>query len=90
MKRLRQIIVIAIVLLLGFFIQINLSQFIPSLRCVPNIMLILVFSFGFLRGTKTGMAVGIAAGLLMDFVQGNIIGFYVLIFVYIGFINGVL
>ena len=90
MKRLRQIIVIAIVLLLGFFIQINLAQFIPSLRCVPNIMLILVFSFGFLRGTKTGMAVGIAAGLLMDFVQGNIIGFYVLIFVYIGFINGVL
>lgn len=75
MKRLRQIIVIAIVLLLGFFIQINLAQFIPSLRCVPNIMLILVFSFGFLRGTKTGMAVGIAAGLLMDFVQGNIIGF---------------
>lgn len=90
MKRLRQVIVIAVVLLLGFFIQINFAQFIPSLSCVPNIMLIVVFSLGFLRGPKVGMAVGIVAGLLMDFVQGNIVGFYVLIFVYIGFINGLL
>ena len=58
MKRLRQVIVIMIVLLLGFFIQINFAQFIPSLSCVPNIMLIIVFSLGFLRGPKVGMAVG--------------------------------
>ncbi|MCI6676044.1 MAG: rod shape-determining protein MreD [Clostridiales bacterium] len=90
MKKLRRAVIMLLMILIGFFIQINCAQFVPEISCVPNIILVIVFSIGFLNDSKAGMAAGIISGLLMDIVQGDNIGFYVLIFVYIGFINGVL
>ncbi len=90
MKKLRRAIIMILILFLGFFIQINCAQFVPSLSYVPNIMLVAVFSISFLNDSKAGMAAGVISGLLMDFVNGDSIGFYVLIFSYIGFINGIL
>lgn len=90
MKKLHRAIIMILILFLGFFIQVNCAQFIPTLNYVPNIMLIVVFSIGFLNDSKAGIIAGIISGLLMDFMQGGSFGFYTLIFVYIGFINGML
>ena len=54
----------------------------------PNLLLILVSSFGFMRGRRSGMAVGFLCGLLMDVFWGGLLGFYTLIMTLIGYMNG--
>jgi rod shape-determining protein MreD len=54
----------------------------------PNLLLILVSSLGFIRGKKSGMRVGLVCGLFADVFWGNLLGFYTLIFIVIGYING--
>ena len=51
-------------------------------------MLIVVTAFGFIRGKKTGIWVGVICGLFADVFWGNLLGFYTLIYVIIGYING--
>ena len=51
-------------------------------------MLIVTASFGFMRGPREGMFVGFASGLLIDIQYGDMIGFYALIYLAAGFING--
>ena len=45
----------------------------------PNLLIIAVSSFGFMRGRKEGMWVGFFCGLLIDIFFGNLIGIYALI-----------
>ena len=54
----------------------------------PNLMIILTASFGFMRGSRDGMLVGFFSGLLMDIQFGGIIGFYAMIYLLLGFVNG--
>ena len=56
---------------------------------IPNLMIIVTASYGFMRGRKTGLLVGFFSGLIMDMFSGNILGFYALIYMYIGYLNGV-
>ena len=53
-------------------------------------MLILTVSFGFMRGKKEGILVGFFCGILIDIFYGNLLGFYALIYMYIGYLNGFL
>jgi rod shape-determining protein MreD len=55
---------------------------------VPNLMIILTSAFGFMRGEKEGLIIGFFCGLLSDIFFGDILGFYALILMYIGFLNG--
>jgi rod shape-determining protein MreD len=41
-----------------------------------------------MRGRKDGMWIGFFSGLLLDVFFGSVIGFYALIYMYIGYING--
>jgi len=52
-------------------------------------MVILVFSFGFIRGSAWGMGYGLIAGLLMDLSSGGPLGFHTLIFIWMGYVNGI-
>lgn len=64
----------------------------PSLSfggIIPNLMIVVTASYGFMRGRKTGLLVGFFSGLIMDIFFGNILGFYALIYMYIGYLNGV-
>ena len=54
----------------------------------PNLILIVTASFGFMRGQKEGMLVGFFAGLITDIQFGTILGFYALLYLVIGFVNG--
>ena len=83
----RKLITLAIIILC-FLLQ---STIFPSLAfaCVqPNLFIIVTASFGFMRGRKEGMAVGAICGLLTDVFWGNTIGFYILLYTVIGYLNG--
>ena len=83
------------VLVSGFFIIICFllqSTVFHSLSLggiIPNLMIILTASYGFMRGRKSGLLIGFFSGLLMDIFFSDILGFYALLYMYIGYLNGV-
>lgn len=78
----------AVLILLCFCIQTSVFPLLPMFSSVPNLLLILTFSFGFIYGSRTGMLCGLFAGLLMDLFYTGTFGFYSMIFVILGFLNG--
>lgn len=78
----------AFCLLLLFLLQVTLFQNLSLASIIPNLLLIFVFSTGFMRGKKEGIWVGFFAGLLLDIYYGDSIGFYAFIYMYIGYLNG--
>jgi len=55
---------------------------------IPNLMIVLTSSFGFMRGEKEGLVIGFFCGLLSDIFFGSFLGFYALVLMYIGYLNG--
>lgn len=73
---------------LCFILQCSVFNHISLGGIVPNILIIITASFGFMRGQNTGMAVGLVAGLFIDIFFGSPFGFMVLIYTIIGYLNG--
>ncbi|MCR5222419.1 MAG: rod shape-determining protein MreD [Lachnospiraceae bacterium] len=84
---LRRIIVILIVIV-GFLLQSSVFSAISMGGIVPNILIIITSSFGFMRGKNEGMVIGFLCGLIMDVFYGDILGFYALVYLVIGYLNG--
>lgn len=80
----------AAAVLLCFFLQVNITDWAPAISVVPNLLLIVTFSVGFLSGRFPGMITGLFCGLLLDASGGRVLGFYTLVFIYIGYFNGAL
>lgn len=85
----RRILANLLLMVLAFTIQTCIFPMIPFLSAAPNLLLILTFSFGFIHGSWAGMLYGLFAGLLSDLFYSGPFGFYMLIFVYIGYVNGI-
>lgn len=90
MKRLKRIFVTALIIFAGFLLQFGLFANSPLIDTVPNILLIITVAFGFMNGKTQGMAVGFACGLLMDIASMSAVGFHMVIFILIGYVNGAL
>ena len=88
-KKLRRVLFNGLLILLCFSIQTCVFPLIPLFASTPNLLLILTFTFGFIYGSNTGMLCGLFAGLLMDLFYTGAFGFYCLIFVAIGYANGI-
>ena len=86
---LKHVIMFSAVILLAFTIQTCIFPLIPVFSSVPNLLLVLTFSFGFIYGSNTGMFCGAFAGLLMDFFYSGTFGFYSLFFIIMGYVNGI-
>lgn len=84
----RRVIVTAVIILVAYLFQCAVFPSLEIAGIKPNLMLIVTASFGFMRGPKEGMFVGLASGLLIDIQHGNMIGFYGLIYLVAGYING--
>jgi rod shape-determining protein MreD len=54
----------------------------------PNLLIVVTSSFGFMRGKKEGMMVGFISGLFVDIMFNDLIGFYALIYMVLGYANG--
>lgn len=79
---------IIIAILLCFLLQTTFFKSFSLGGIGPNILIILTSSLGFMRGRKVGTLVGFTCGLLIDIFFGEVLGFYALIYMYIGFLNG--
>lgn len=81
-------IISAILILICFILQCTVFRAIAFGGIVPNLLIILTASFGFMRGERTGILTGFFCGILCDTFFGEVLGLYALIFMYIGFVNG--
>jgi len=54
----------------------------------PNLLIVVVSSMGFMRGKTSGLLIGFFSGLLIDICFGSLPGFYALIYMCIGYVNG--
>lgn len=81
-------IVTAVFIIVCFVLQCSVFGNIAFTGIVPNLMIILTSSFGFMRGEKEGLIIGFICGLLSDVFFGGLLGFYALVLMYIGYING--
>ncbi len=81
-------ITMLLLILVGYLIQSTMIRILPMGGVAPNLLIILTSSFGFMRGKKEGMFIGFISGLIIDILFGNIIGFYALVYLVIGYLNG--
>lgn len=79
--------VTAVIVIVCYLLQCTLLPHLELASIKPNLMIIVTAAFGFMRGSKEGMLTGFFSGLMMDIQFGNILGFYALIYLLIGFIN---
>lgn len=77
-----------LIILLCFLLESTIFSRLSFASVKPNLLIIVTASFGFMRGKKTGMTVGIISGLFMDLFWGSSLGFYTLLFAVSGYVNG--
>ena len=81
-------IVLFILVTICFVLQTTFFQFASFAGIAPNLLIVIVSSFGFMRGKKEGMYLGLFCGLVIDIFCGFYYGVYALIYMYIGYANG--
>ena len=77
-----------IVVVLAIVLQTTVFQNIALADVVPNIMLVVTVTYGYLRGRTSGLLVGFFCGLLLDMYCGSVIGLYAFALMTIGFFVG--
>ena len=83
------VVVSAFFVIICFLLQSTVFHSLSLGGIIPNLMIILSASYGFMRGRKSGLLIGFFSGLLMDIFFSDILGFYALLYMYIGYLNGV-
>lgn len=84
----KRFLITAVLIFICFLLQCTVFHTLAFGGIVPNLLIVLTASFGFMRGEKTGLLIGFFCGLLVDIFFGNTIGFYALVYMYIGYMNG--
>ncbi len=84
----RRKIIVFVVIAICFLLQSTLFQALAFASITPNLLIIVAASFGFMRGKKEGLWIGFFCGLLLDIFYGDYLGFYAMIYMYIGYFNG--
>ena len=87
--KIKQVLINILFIVLAFTVQNCVFPLLPFLSATPNLLLILTFSFGFIHGKNAGMLYGVFSGLLLDLFYSGPFGFYTLIYIYIGYVNGI-
>ena len=85
---LKKILIIALVVYMGFLLQISVFSHFRLAGVIPNILICIVSTYGFMKGRKYGIVIGFCTGLLLDIFAGTLFGMYALIYMYIGLLNG--
>lgn len=82
-------IITGLIIVICFLLQSTIFHKLTFASIYPNLLIIVTAAFGFMRGKKEGMAVGFFAGFLQDLFWGNVLGYHMLVFTVIGYLNGV-
>ena len=81
-------VITGLIILSCFLLESTVLHSLTFASISPNLMLIITAAFGFMRGKKTGMTVGFICGLFVDLFWGSTLGFHMLIYTVIGYLNG--
>ena len=84
----KRFIVSVFLIITCFLLQTTVFRGLAFGGIVPNLMIVLTASFGFMRGEKTGLIMGFCSGLLIDIFFGSVLGLNAMIYMYIGYTNG--
>lgn len=84
----KRTIITTIMIFVCFLLESTIFHALNFGGIIPNLLIILTSAYGFMRGRKTGLLVGFFCGLLYDLFYGGKLGFYAMIYMYIGYVNG--
>ena len=84
----KRFIVSVLLIMICFLFQTTVFKEVAPGGIVPNLMIILTASFGFMRGEKTGLIIGFFCGFLADICFGNMFELNATIYMYLGYTNG--
>jgi len=84
----KRFIMITLTVIACFLLQTTVLESLKLAGVMPNLMLILVVSFAFMRGRSEGLVIGFFCGLLIDILYGSFLGLYAFIYMLMGYING--
>lgn len=85
----KRILITGIIVFVCYILQTCLFPHLTFAGIKPNLLVILVSAYGFMRGKRTGMLVGFFAGFLLDSTFGTVAGFHMIFYTLLGYINGV-
>ncbi len=84
----RRKITVFLILIVCYLLQTTVFQALAFAGISPNLMIIAVSAFGFMRGKKEGLYIGFLAGVILDIFGGGLFGGNALLYMYIGYCNG--
>ena len=88
MKNIRRPAVLSAIIIVCFLLETTVFQRLSFASITPNLLIVVTSAFGFMRGQKEGMLVGFFSGLLIDIFFSEYMGFYALIYMILGYVNG--
>lgn len=86
--KIKRFLITAVIIIAAYLLQCTVFSSLELAGIKPNLLIIVTASFGFMRGSREGVLVGFVSGLLADIHFGDMIGFYALIYLLVGYING--
>lgn len=87
-KKVKRCLYEILAIFIFYLLQCTVFSFLELANIRPNLLLILTATLGFMRGQKEGMLVGFFSGLLLDIQFGDFLGYYALVYLIIGYVNG--
>lgn len=84
----KRISVSAVLIWILFILQSAVFSKLNIGGIIPNLLIVLTACSGFMVGETSGLLVGFFCGAVMDLFYAPFMGFYAVIFMYLGFFNG--
>ena len=81
-------VIVASIILICLLLQNAVFPSFAFASITPNLMIVVASAFGFMRGQREGLWTGFFCGVCVDIFSGGMLGFYALLYMYIGFTNG--
>ncbi len=75
-------------IIIFYILQTTLFQQIMLAHVVPNLLIIITVSTGYLSGRRDALITGLLCGLLSDCIFGSLIGVHALIYMLVGYLSG--
>lgn len=88
LRKVRSVVLVFIVIVLCFVTETSILPSIAILDIMPNLMIIVTASYGFMFGDRAGILIGCISGLLCDIFFGPLIGFQAVVYALIGYLCG--
>ena len=77
-------------IIICFLLQTTVFQWFSLAGVTPNLLVIVAVTAGLLNGSVPGIFCGLACGLFVDCVYGNVIGLYALFYMLDGYLAGMI